>query len=94
MVSKKNSPITDVTDAEDVPVVVSPVVSEKTRLEMEAGRAAAQENAAKMAQAEAARLADEKAKLTAEAEEKQKQADDKLRAVEEAEAAHRAKAGA
>jgi hypothetical protein len=93
MVSKKTSALAEVTDAEDFVPLVEPELPEKTRQEMEAGRQAQRDNAAKMAHAVASRLAEENAKATAEAEVSRQQAEDKLRAVEEAEAAHRARAG-
>jgi hypothetical protein len=75
-------------------VVDGPIVSEGTRREMEVGREAARLNGLAQERAEAARILEAASKAALDAEQKQQQADEKLRVVAEAEAAHAAKASA
>jgi hypothetical protein len=72
-------------------VSLEPPLPESTRLEMEAGRKAAAENASSLARAETSRSLEAAEKAAAMAQEQRAQAEEKQRVVEEAEAAHAAK---
>jgi len=71
-----------------------PLVPDATKREMEAGREAARINGLAQERAEAARILETATTAAREAEQKRQQADEKLRVVAEAEAAHAAKASA